>query len=121
MLYSVVKHLHMAAAGITAALFILRLGLDAAGRPWRHTPLRWLPHANDTVLLASAVTLLALTGWHPLTEYWLIAKLVLLAGYILTAKQALDAARTPRARAAFAGLALTLLSLILFHALTRPG
>lgn len=121
MLYSAVKHVHVATAVITAALFLLRLGLDAAGRPWRHTPLRWLPHANDTVLLAAAIGLMVVTGWYPLVHHWLTAKVVLLVIYILAGKQALDTARPSGQRCGFAALAVLVLASIFALALYKPA
>lgn len=121
MLYSIFKHLHVTTAVITAALFMLRLSLDAAGRPWRHTPLRWVPHANDTILLAAAIGLMVVTGWYPLVHNWLTAKVVLLIIYILAGKQALDTTRSSRQRTGFAALALLVLALIFGHALYKPG
>ena len=120
MLYAAFKHLHVATALITAALFMLRLGLDAAGRPWRHTPLRWIPHANDTILLAAAIGLMVITGWYPLVQHWLTAKVALLVLYILAGKQALDTAHASGRRYAFAALALLVLASIFGLALYKP-
>lgn len=62
--YAILKHLHMTTAYLTVTLFALRLLLDAVGRPgWRQTPLRWIPHANDTILLVAAIALLFVTGY----------------------------------------------------------
>jgi uncharacterized membrane protein SirB2 len=119
-LYSILKHIHVTTAVITAALFMLRLGLDAAGRRWRHTPLRWLPHANDTLLLAAAIGLMVVTGLYPLVQPWLTAKVVLLVIYILAGKQALNTGQPGVRRIGFAALALVVLALIFSHALIKP-
>jgi uncharacterized membrane protein SirB2 len=64
--------------------------LSLAGRQgWRATPLRWVPHANDSVLLSAAIGLCVVTGWLPLVHHWLTAKVLLLIGYILAGKLAL--------------------------------
>ena len=56
--YIILKHLHMTTAYLTITLFALRLLLDAVGRPgWRQTPLRFIPHINDTILLVAAIAL----------------------------------------------------------------
>src|SRR5690554_7075179 len=82
--YMILKHLHMTAAYLTITLFALRLLLDVVGRPgWRETPLRWIPHANDTVLLVAAIALLFVAGYASSIPGWLIAKIVLLVGYIV--------------------------------------
>ncbi|PAU82184.1 invasion protein [Halovibrio salipaludis] len=119
--YHIVKGVHMLAAYTTAALMLLRLGLDAAGRPgWRATPLRWVPHLNDTVLLAAALGLLALTGWMPFVHHWLTGKVILLVGYILAGKWALDQTRTPGVRGVAALVALGQLVAIFALAILRP-
>lgn len=120
--YHIVKGVHMLTAYTTAVLMLLRLGLDAAGRPgWRVTPLRWIPHLNDTVLLAAALGLVALSGWMPFVHHWLTGKVVLLVGYILAGKWALTPSRPVGVRCAAATLALLQLVAIFTLAIVRPG
>ncbi|WP_417548288.1 SirB2 family protein [Marinobacter segnicrescens] len=84
MAYVILKHLHMTTAYLTVVLFSLRLLLDLVGKPgWRATPLRWIPHANDTVLLVAAISLLFVTPWMPFVNDWLTWKVFLLIGYIV--------------------------------------
>ncbi|MCK7543831.1 SirB2 family protein [Marinobacter bryozoorum] len=84
MAYTILKHLHMTTAYLTVVLFSLRLLLDLVGKPgWRTTPLRWIPHANDTVLLVAAISLLFVTPWMPFVNDWLTWKVFLLIGYII--------------------------------------
>lgn len=84
MAYTILKHLHMTTAYLTVVLFSLRLLLDLVGKPgWRATPLRWIPHANDTVLLVAAISLLFVTPWMPFVNDWLTWKVFLLVGYIV--------------------------------------
>lgn len=84
MAYVILKHLHMTAAYLTVVLFTLRLLLDLVGRSgWRGTPLRWIPHAVDTVLLVAAIGLVFVTPWMPFVHDWLTWKVFLLAGYIV--------------------------------------
>ena len=78
MSYTILKHLHMTTAYLTITLFALRLLLDAVGRPgWRQTPLRFIPHINDTILLVAAISLLFVAGYASAMPGWLIAKIVL--------------------------------------------
>lgn len=119
--YHIIKGMHMLTAYTTAVLMLLRLGMDASGRPgWRETPLRWIPHLNDTVLLAGALGLIAMTGWLPFVHHWLTGKVILLVGYILAGKWALDQARPPGVRIAAAALALLQLGAIFALAILRP-
>lgn len=78
------KHLHITAAGISIAGFVLR-GVWAWRAPhrlrWR--PVKILPHVVDTILLAAAIGLLALYSWNPFAFTWLTAKIVLLVVYIV--------------------------------------
>ena len=82
--YMILKHLHVTTAYLTITLFALRLLLDAVGRPgWRQTPLRFIPHINDTILLVAAISLVFVAGYASAMPGWLIAKIVLLVGYII--------------------------------------
>ena len=119
--YHIVKGVHMLTAYITAVLMLVRLGLDALGRPeWRRTSLRWIPHLNDTVLLSAALGLMAITGWLPFVHHWLTGKVILLLGYILAGKRALDQARAPSVRITAAMAALVQLGVIFSLAIFRP-
>ena len=119
--YHIIKGVHMLAAYVTTVLMLLRLGMDALGRPgWRETPLRWIPHVNDTVLLTAALALVAITGWMPFVHHWLTGKVVLLVGYILAGKWALDNRRGVAARTVAATAALLQLGLIFTLAIVRP-
>ena len=120
--YSVIKGVHMLTAYLTAALMLVRLGLDLVGRTgWRATPLRWIPHLNDTILLVAALALVGVTVWMPLVHHWLTAKIVLLIGYIVAGKWALDLERCGNVRTVAALVALLQLSVIFFLAILKPG
>lgn len=113
--YTILKHIHMTTAYLTVTLFALRLLLDAVGRPgWRQTPLRWIPHANDTVLLLAAIGLVLVTSWTPFVHDWLTIKIVLLVGYIVAGVFALKLTFSVPVRVVAAVLALLQVSLI-FH------
>ena len=113
--YTILKHIHMTTAYLTVTLFALRLLLDAVGRPgWRQTPLRWIPHANDTVLLLAAIGLVLVTSWTPFVHDWLTIKIVLLVGYIVAGVFALKPTFSMPVRVVAAVLALLQVSFI-FH------
>ena len=120
--YEILKGVHMLTAYLTAGLMLLRLGLDFSGRTgWRKTPLRWVPHLNDTVLLAAALALVGVTVWMPLVHHWLTAKILLLIGYIMAGKWALDLRRPRAVRGVAAVVGLLQLVLIFLLALWKPG
>ena len=81
--YLLLKQLHVACAALSWVGFFAR-GV------WmmRDSPLlarRWariLPHVNDTVLLASAIAIAALSRQYPFVHGWLTAKVIALAIYI---------------------------------------
>ncbi|MCC5879616.1 MAG: SirB2 family protein [Idiomarina sp.] len=119
--YFPVKNLHMATAVFTVTLLLLRLGLDVINRPgWRNTLLKRLPHVNDTLLLASAIFLLVVTGWNPFQHFWLGVKLLLVVGYIVTGWFALRLTMRARFRAMAAILALVQMCVIFVLATTKP-
>lgn len=119
--YLILKHLHMTTAYLTVTLFALRLLLDAAGKPaWRQTPLRWIPHANDTILLIAAISLLVAGGWNPLAQGWLLGKILLLLGYIAAGLFALKVTVSRPVRVVAAVLALIQVSAIFHLAMAKP-
>jgi uncharacterized membrane protein SirB2 len=61
---------------------------------------KWVPHVNDTLLLATALVLAWMLGQYPFVHGWLTAKVVALAGYILLGTVALKPGRPKDARIA---------------------
>ncbi|WP_417531839.1 SirB2 family protein [Marinobacter lipolyticus] len=119
--YLILKHIHMTAAYLTVTLFALRLLLDAVGKPdWRRTPLRWIPHANDTILLVAAISLLFVTPWMPFVHGWLTAKIFLLVGYIVAGVFALKQTAGLQVRLVASVLALVQVMAIFHLAMTKP-
>ncbi len=119
--YLILKSVHMIAAYLTVVLFALRLLLDAVGKPeWRKTPLRWIPHANDTVLLVAAISLLFVTPWMPFVHGWLTAKIFLLIGYIVAGVFAMKETRSLQVRLIASVLALVQIMAIFHLAVAKP-
>ena len=123
MSYLALKHLHMACATLSGSFFLLR-GL------WmlRESPLlqrRWvkvMPHVVDTVLLTSALTMVAWSGQYPFVQPWLTAKVLALLVYIVLGSIALKRGKTMRVRVAAWLAALTVFAYMVAVALTRqPG
>ncbi|MEX2473866.1 SirB2 family protein [Marinobacter sp.] len=119
--YVILKHLHMTTAYLTVILLALRLLLDVAGKPnWRQTPLRWIPHANDTILLLAAISLLFVTPWMPFVHGWLTVKILLLVGYVVAGVFALKQTKSVPVRTVAALLALVQVMAIFHLAMAKP-
>ncbi|TGN40463.1 SirB2 family protein [Marinobacter confluentis] len=119
--YMILKSIHMTSAYLTIALFLLCVILDAVGKPgWRTTPLRWIPHANNTVLLVAAIGLLIVGPWMVFVDGWVTAKLFLLVGYIGAGAVALKDTRRKSVRVIAGVLAIVQLLAILHLALAKP-
>ncbi len=81
MSYLALRHLHITCVVVSVTLFVLRGGLGLWGVDWRRRwpVLRWLPHANDSVLMAAGVGLMVWSAQYPGAQHpWLAAKLGLL-------------------------------------------
>lgn len=105
--YLEIKLLHMAAAGTSLALFLLRgawrlTDAPRLGERW----VRIVPHVVDTVFLASGIGLAVLLRQYPLVHGWLTAKVFGLIAYIILGSIALKHGRTPAIRAGAFVLAL---------------
>lgn len=101
MAYSLLKQLHLTTLVVTFALFVLRGVWMMAGSPRLHA--RWVrivPHLNDSLLLASGISLAMLTRQYPLVNGWLTAKFFALILYIVLGTLALKRGRTRSQRIA---------------------
>lgn len=120
MSYFAIRHLHLFFAVCSIALFSVRGGLALAGIDWRRAQaLRWLPHVNDSLLLAAAIWLALTTGQYPLQQDWLTAKVLALLVYILVGRQALRPGLTTTGRAYWLVAALASVAYIVAVAITR--
>jgi uncharacterized membrane protein SirB2 len=80
---STLKLFHLTFVTLSGSGFLLR-GITLLLAPHWPAP-RWVrsvPHVNDTLLLATGVTLAVQIGWNPLHHPWLAAKLSALLVYI---------------------------------------
>lgn len=88
--YPTLKTLHITLALLSGTGLALRIGAHLGNANWiKHRAARALPHLLDTALLASAIGLLWMWQWTPLTQPWLQAKLVALVGYVVCGAVAL--------------------------------
>ncbi|MCO4322388.1 SirB2 family protein [Aliidiomarina quisquiliarum] len=82
--YSGIKFVHVISIHISITLFIIRFFMDDQGQHvWRSRPWKMVPHINDTLLLASAIGLLYITGWQIFVHFWITVKVALVVVYII--------------------------------------
>ncbi|WP_168013734.1 SirB2 family protein [Halomonas salinarum] len=116
--YLLIKYLHMSAAGLSLALFVLRAWWSVCASP--RLKARWvriLPHIVDTALLTLGVTLMLMLQAWPHQQPWLAAKLLGLLVYILLGSIAIKRGRTPASRGLAALAAVTVFLYIVGAAL----
>lgn len=122
-IYPPLKGLHLGTVTITVALFLARGSWALArGTPPTGRWARILPHANDTLLLASGIGLVYLAGYWP--QPWLVAKLGGIVLYIGLGLLALRHGSTRPQRIAAFVAALAILAYIIAVALSKqvlPG
>lgn len=83
MIYSALLKLHALTVVVSLSLFLLRCywllrEAPQLQRAW----LRWLPHSNDTLLIAAAVGMVVTAELNPFEQPWLLAKIIGLLVYI---------------------------------------
>jgi len=84
MVYVLLKYLHMSLALFSVAGFALRWTWRMQQSPWAFTRAALvIPHVVDTLLLASAMAMIALADQVPVGVDWLGAKIIGLVLYIL--------------------------------------
>lgn len=88
--YLAIKHLHVSCVVLSGCGFFLRGLLMLRGSSLLQA--RWLkilPHVVDTLLLAAALALSAISGFYPFVEGWVTAKVFGLIVYIILGSLAL--------------------------------
>lgn len=120
MFYLAVKHLHVACVILSITGFCLRgiLLLQKSALMERHW-MRIVPHVNDALLLAAAITLTVTVGQYPFVATWLTAKLFGLLAYIVLGAVALRPGRPPAVRIASGLAALATFGWIVSVALSK--
>ncbi len=116
MSYTLVKHVHVAAAAIVVLLFLLRgywmlTESPMLERKW----VRIAPHVNDTILLVAALWLASGIGLVP----FVVAKLAALVAYIVLGAIALRHGRTRPIRVAALAAAIAVLAYLLSVGITK--
>jgi len=119
-LYLAIKSLHIACVVLSGGGFFLRGVLMLRDSPLLMS--RWmkiLPHVNDTLLLAAALTLTVITGHFPFVDGWVTAKVFGLIAYIMLGSLALRPGRSRGVRLASWLAALAMFGYIVSVALLR--
>lgn len=120
MSYLLLKHLHVTCVVLSGLGFCLRGWWMLRESPLRqHRLTRVVPHAVDTLLLGSALTMAWMSGQYPFAQGWLTAKLCGLIAYIVLGSMALKRGKTRQSRATYFGLALLTYAYIVSVALSR--
>ena len=120
MAFSLLKQLHLSTIALTLALFVLRGVWMMRESPRLHASwVRIVPHLNDTLLLASGISLAILTRQYPLLNGWLSAKLFALILYIVLGTIALKRGQTQGQRIAAWIAALLVFCYMVAVAITR--
>ncbi|WP_175940482.1 SirB2 family protein [Caballeronia sp. BCC1704] len=106
------RALHMTCAGLSIAGFVVRwIWMLTDSRLLATRASKIVPHIVDTLLLASAIALVAIIGFGP-NAAWLGAKIAGLVVYIALGTFALKRGRTKGARAVFGVLAIIVFAFI---------
>jgi len=120
MSYLAIKHLHMTLAALSGTLFFVRgIWMMAESSLLQRRWIKIVPHVVDTLLLASALTLVVWSGQYPFVQNWLTAKLFALILYIALGTLALKRGHTKRVRVAAFLAALATFGYIVMVAVTR--
>jgi uncharacterized membrane protein SirB2 len=120
MAYSLLKQLHLATIVFTLSLFVLRGAWMMGNSP--RLQARWVrivPHVNDSLLLASGISLAVLIQQYPLVHGWLTAKFFALILYIALGTFALKRGKTRGQRIAAWLAALLVFGYMASVAVTR--
>lgn len=118
--YLDLKHFHIGCAIASVTLFFLR-GIWMMSDP-EMLDKRWvrtLPHVVDTLLLASALTMVFWSGQYPFQQNWLTAKVVALIIYIALGTVALKRGRNKVIRVCAWVIALLVFTYIVSVAVTK--
>ena len=118
--YLLIKHVHQTLAVLTLCSFVLRgywmiVESNMLQNPW----VRTLPHVVDSGLLISAIILVGMTGFYPITFDWVTAKIILLIAYVAFGSVALKRGKTKQIRMTAFITALLCIGLIFASAFSK--
>ncbi|RJF99342.1 SirB2 family protein [Noviherbaspirillum saxi] len=120
MSYLAVKHFHMTFVALSGILFLIRGLLMLADSPaLQKRVLKIAPDVVDSLLLASAITMVVWSAQYPFVQNWLTAKVIALVAYIILGTVALKTGKTKAIRVTAFITALLIFAYIVKVALTR--
>jgi len=92
---------------------MVRGTFSVTGKTWQEKkPVKIAAHSIDTLLFATGITLMFVTGFYPLEQSWLTVKLVLLVGYILFGIQTMKSPSIMKRRSYFAAAIVCVLFMV---------
>jgi len=116
-LYEFIKIIHVTAISLSIIGFISRVTMKLNDSPYQTKYwFKKLPHYIDTLLLASALSMVYLMGVNPLTTFWITEKIIGLLVYIMLGMVALRWGKTKRIKMIAAGMAIIVFSYIVYVA-----
>jgi len=120
MSYFAIKHLHMSCAALSGMLFLVRGIMMLRESPLLdQRALKLSSYVIDTVLLASALTMVVWSAQYPFVLPWLTAKVLAVLAYIVLGAIALKRGKTKTIRAGAFVVALLLFGYVVKLALTK--
>lgn len=120
MSYLALKHFHMTCAALSGSLFLLRgIWMLRESSMLQRRWVRIAPHLIDTLLLASALAMVAWSAQYPFVQGWLTAKVLALLAYIVLGSIALKRGKTMAVRASAFAAALAVFAYIVLVAITK--
>lgn len=122
MWYVFAKYVHVTCVVLSLSGFCLRGALLAINSPvTRSRAFKVLPHINDSLLLAAAISLTMMIGQYPFVDGWLTAKIFGLIAYIILGALALKPGRPVRLRWAAGVIAVLVFGWIVSVALSKQA
>ena len=98
-MYALIKYVHLFSVTLSLTGFFLRGVLTLRASPLMKA--RWikvLPHINDTILLAAALSLAVMSDQYPFVSGWVTAKVLGVIAYIILGSLALREGSSLRTR-----------------------
>jgi uncharacterized membrane protein SirB2 len=115
--YTILKHLHVTAAVVSLVFFVVRAYWSVMRSPKLQARfVRIAPHAVDTILLLSGLSLAFTIGFH---QTWILAKIIGVVLYIAVGFVAIRKGKTATTRALAAVVAVLIFFYIIGVALTH--